>query len=203
MKLRILLTWYISLLVFILAFSTPQKESFAAPPVPLPPDTGNATYQPEAEQQAPPSAPEAPGIPTELRIPSLKLDDRVVDVGVNAEGEMDVPAGTTNDVGWYQYGTIPGEVGSAVMGAHVYAAFSKLNRVKLGDDVFVTTSDGKKLHFVVSKTRTYALSDLNAETIFTSNDGKKHLNLITCAGKLTRDHSTYDHRFVVYTTLVE
>lgn len=203
MKLRTLLTWYISLLVIIVAFSTPQKESFAAPAVPLPPDTGNATYQPEDEQGSAPSAPEAAGTPTELRIPSLKLDDRVVNVGVNENGEMDVPSGTTSDVGWYQYGTIPGEVGSAVMGAHVYAAFSKLNRLKLGDDIFVTTSDGKKLHFVVSKTRTYTLGAMHADALFTSSDGKKHLNLITCAGKLTRDHSTYDHRLVVYTTLVE
>jgi LPXTG-site transpeptidase (sortase) family protein len=127
---------------------------------------------------------------------------RVVNVGVTAEGEMDVPDGKTSNVGWYQYGTVPGEVGSAVIGAHVYAAFSKLRRLKAGSDIYIVTAGNKTLHFVVDRVKTYALADLSPEELFNSADGK-HLNLITCSGSLTRDRSTYDHRLVAYATLVE
>jgi LPXTG-site transpeptidase (sortase) family protein len=203
LKLKLIVTTSIVLFIGGLLVSAPQNESFAAPSVPLPPDTGNATYQPETElpEQAPP--PEVAAYPMRISIPSLKLDDQIVGVGVNDEGEMDVPSGATTNVGWYKYGTIPGDVGTAVLGAHVFAAFSKLNRAKLGSNVYINLSNGKKLHFVVSKMRTYALSDINPQEIFTSSDGQEHLTLITCAGTFIKSKNTYDHRLVVYATLVD
>ncbi len=203
MILRTLLTSYVVLLIAILAFGTPQFESVAAPAVPLPPDAGNAMHPAEADASIPAPQSDTPENPLRLLIPSLKLDDRIVEVGLGAEGEMDVPPGTTKDVGWYKYGTTPGNIGSAVFGAHVYAAFSKLNRLAPGDTIYIATSGGKTLRFVVSKTRTYPLDGIDAEKIFLSTDGKKHLNLITCAGKFSKSHNTYDHRLVVFATMVE
>lgn len=115
---------------------------------------------------------------------------------------MDVPDGSTNDVGWYQFGTKPGDTGSAVIGAHVFAAFKNLNKTKVGSDIYVSDAGGKRLHFRVTKTQVYALKDLTPDMLFTQSDGK-HLNLITCAGQPTADGSTYTHRLVVYTALVE
>lgn len=140
--------------------------------------------------------------PVRLIIPSIKLDSQIVGVGRNTKGEMDVPSGKTKNVGWYKDGTIPGELGSAVLDAHVFAAFNHLNELKEGADVYVLERGGGKLHFQVSYRKIYALHDVPLNKLFLAADARR-LNLITCAGSLTRDYSTYDHRLIVYTTLIE
>jgi len=139
--------------------------------------------------------------PLRLSIPAASIDAPVQAVGVNNKGEMAVPSGATNNVGWYKYGAVPGEHGTAVIDAHVFAAFQNLDQVKPGTDIYVTTENNERLHFVVSKVATYKLSELTSSMLFTRGSGR-NLNLITCAGELTPDHSTYDHRLIVYTTLV-
>jgi sortase A len=134
-------------------------------------------------------------------IPSIGLDAPIQDVGIDQTGAMAVPSGKTNNVGWYEYGTIPGQAGAAVIDAHVFAAFSKLNQLKSGDDIYVVTQSGEILHFAVASTKTFALNKIQSSDLFTQTSDRA-LNLITCAGNLTADHSTYDHRLVVYTTLV-
>jgi sortase A len=114
---------------------------------------------------------------------------------------MDVPSGSTKNVGWYKYGTAPGDTGSAVLDAHVFAAFSNLHALRVGSDIYVTTANNNTLHFVVQETRLYKLGEVPATVLFNRSDTQR-LNLITCAGKLTANHSTYDHRLVVYAVLV-
>lgn len=138
--------------------------------------------------------------PVEVSIPSIELDSPVVPVGINRKGEMDVPDGATKDVGWYAKGTMPGDEGSAVFAAHVYAAFNKLHKVQVGSDIYVTRADGETLRFVVKKTKTFKLKDLSSKELFKA-EGGKYLHLITCAGKPTG--STYTHRLVVFAELVE
>ncbi len=135
--------------------------------------------------------------PTRLVIPSINLDNRVIPVGVNSKGEMDVPDGKTKDIGWYKGGPRPGERGSAVLDAHVYAAFADLRYVKVGDEIIVEMENGRSVRFIVEESTVYKLGDLSPQLLFNRND-KKRLNLITCAGKPTADGSTYTHRLVVY-----
>lgn len=120
---------------------------------------------------------------------------------MNAQGAMAVPSGSSKQVGWYQYGVVPGETGSAVIDAHVFAAFSKLKYLKPGADVYVIMTNGTKLHFVVTTAKKYALGALSSRQQLFRSTQSADLNLITCAGSLTSDRSTYDHRLVVYTTL--
>jgi LPXTG-site transpeptidase (sortase) family protein len=164
--------------------------------IPSPLALGRAPLVPVAEAAAKQTA------PVRLSIPAITLDDAVVPMGVLANGDLDVPSGTTQDVGWYARGVVPGERGSAVMDAHVFAAFSNLNQVQKGDDLYVGMADGTTRHFVVTKTRTYKLADLSPQELFEDHSGR-YLRLITCAGQLTPDHSTYTHRLVVYATLVK
>ncbi|MBX4192360.1 class F sortase [Candidatus Parcubacteria bacterium] len=135
--------------------------------------------------------------PLSLKIPAIALDAPIVEVGTNEKGEMDVPDGATGAVGWYKYGTAPGEKGSAVLDAHVYAAFKKLKNLQTGDSLSV---GGK--HFVVTDSIVYRLQDLPMDFIFTRNDGV-YLNLITCEGSFDNSRSTYDKRRVVYAKLAE
>jgi sortase (surface protein transpeptidase) len=140
--------------------------------------------------------------PARVSIPSIALNSRVVPVGVNSKGEMDVPSGSTSDIGWYAKGTVPGDLGSAVMDAHVFAALSRLDEVSAGDDIYVSMADGTTKRFAVTRAQVYKLGDLSPAELF-SRKGGRYLHLITCAGELTPDRSTYTHRLVVYATLVE
>lgn len=139
--------------------------------------------------------------PAQLIIPSIGLRDAIVPVGLTPGGAMAVPSGKTSNVGWYRGGPVPGEIGTAVLDAHIFAAFSKLHDVQVGDDIYVVTGGGQRLHFVVATARTYALNGLDPNVLFGS-DGTARLNLITCAGKLTPDRSTYDRRLIVSAKLV-
>jgi sortase A len=144
--------------------------------------------------------------PMRLRIPSLKIDAKVQYVGVNAKGNMGVPSNFT-DVAWYQDGTVPGQVGSAVIDGHVDnglgldGVFKRLAEVRVGDDVYVETKEGKKLHFVVSDIQNYPFQSVPNDKVFAAKDAQR-LNLITCEGAWIAGEKTYDHRLVVYTTLV-
>lgn len=142
-----------------------------------------------------------PVLPVSVSIPSISLNSEIVPLGTDELGNMDVPSGKTDLVGWYKRGPQPGQVGTAVLDAHVFAAFTDLKKVQVGDDIFVTTESGEKLHFKVEKTKVYKLGELDPSVLFDQND-KRRLNLITCAGTLTADHSTYTHRLVVFAVLV-
>jgi sortase (surface protein transpeptidase) len=179
--------------------ATSSVETAAASPAAMPaPVKGQSLPEPVTVEK--PSA--SPSAPVRLSIPAVGITAPIVPVGVNAKGEMAVPNGSTNNVGWYAAGVTPGNPGAAVLDAHVFAAFSKLHNVSIGDSVYVKTESGQTLRFIVTATRTSLLSDLTPGMLFEETDAR-HLNLITCAGKLTPDHSTYDHRLIVYTTLAE
>lgn len=140
-------------------------------------------------------------IPVHLSIPSVGIDSPIIGVGTNAKGEMDVPDGDTNNVGWYRHGVKPGGVGTAVFDAHVFAAFEHLAKARVGDDIYVRAADGVQLHFRVTRVATYALTKLAPATLFASSK-TRDINLITCAGSFDPVLGTYDHRTIVSATLV-
>lgn len=162
----------------------------------LVPDAG-AVVEVSPDIEVKPATNIDPSRPVRVIIPAINLDSKVLSLGREKNGEMSVPSGKGNDVGWYKYGTVPGNMGSAVLDAHVFAAFKNLNKLTEGDEIFVITDTDQKLRFVVGKTEIYKLEDLSPNTLFYQNDAKR-LNLITCAGSLTADKSTYTHRQVVF-----
>jgi len=180
---------------------------FAEPITPQVPETSVASAETSAvaptlpdPQQLVSEITQGNDYPVELIIPSIKLDVPIQNVDVNSKGEMDVPDGKTNHVGWFQRGTIPGNTGSAVLDAHVFAAFKNLRYVKVDDDIYVRTKSGAYLHFRAEDSLVYKTAEVPLQQLFNRADASR-LNLITCAGKLTPDHSTYDHRLVVYAVL--
>src|SRR3989344_31021 len=143
---------------------------------------------------------------TKIIIPAIKVNAKIVDVGVTAKGNMASPK-SFPQVGWYKYGPFPGETGSAVLAGHVNngislpAVFSKLDRLQTGDDIYVETKDGKKLHFKVIGRKIYAY-DSTPEEVFMDQSGK-YLKLITCVGQIIRELRTHDKRLVITAELIE
>jgi LPXTG-site transpeptidase (sortase) family protein len=140
--------------------------------------------------------------PVRVSIPSIKLNSAVTPMGLTKGGDLDVPSGKTNLAGWYAAGTTPGEVGSAVLDAHVYAAFKNLHNVKVGQDIYVTMDSGATLHFKITEKKTLPLASISADEFYNDASGK-NLHLITCAGTYSSKTATYSHRLLVYAALVQ
>ncbi len=146
------------------------------------------------------SAPYPTSYPTQLRIPSIKVNAKIQYIGIAKNGKMATPNNFT-DVGWFQNGIVPGSKGSAVIDGHVDnglafpAVFASLDNLNVGDDIYIDTVGGSILHFKVIKTQNYAASAETTE-IFNQNDGN-YLKLITCAGIWSILHRTHDQRLVV------
>jgi len=144
--------------------------------------------------------------PARLSIPKLEIDANVQKVGIAKSGHMAVPNNFT-DVAWYKYGALPGDEGDAVFDGHVdnglalAGVFKHLGDIAMGDDIFIQTQSGEKLHFVVSDIEQYPYTDVPMGDIV-SKTGPPRLSLITCEGAWVQGQKTYDHRLVVTAKLV-
>ena len=144
------------------------------------------------------------GQPAWLDIPSINVDAPVESLGITSTGEMAVPKGPT-DVAWYDLGPRPGNIGSSVIAGHYGtwingqgSVFDNLNKLKPGDELYTKDSKGLITTFVVREIKNYN-PKADAPEVFNLNDGKAHLNLITCEGVWDQVKQTYSNRLVVFT----
>ncbi len=150
------------------------------------------------------SVPEIAGqaLPIRLKIPKIKVNAAIEYIGINSKGEMGIPK-LPRDAAWYNLGPRPGEIGSAVISGHVNwyngatSVFANLNKLKIGDEITVQDSKGVSITFVVRKIHEFTSKE-DASEVFVSNDGKAHLNLITCDGVWDKKTKQYSKRLVVF-----
>lgn len=150
------------------------------------------------------SPPQALAPQARLKIPKINVDAVIKEMGITPDGAMAVP-GNRVDVGWFRFGTRPGQIGSAVIGGHNrwdggVAVFHRLDQLKKGDIVSVVDAKGTSTSFVVRDMRTYDANDTQSG-IFESVSGA-HLNLITCSGTLDPVTQNYATRLVVFTDAI-
>lgn len=141
------------------------------------------------------------GLPVRISIPSIAVDAAIEKVVLAADGSMGVPKNPF-DTAWYGLGARPGEAGSAAIAGHVDwekgpAVFANLHKVKQGDRIEVRDDNGGVILFVVRGSRRLH-ADADATDVFTSRDGKAHLNLITCAGSWDKQAKQYSERLVLF-----
>lgn len=140
--------------------------------------------------------------PVRLMIPKINVDAPIEDLGVTSSGAMAVPKGPS-DVAWFDLGIFPGEKGSAVIAGHdgwkdnIQAVFDNLYRLQKGDKIYVEDNTGTTITFVARAVEIYD-ENANASSVFTSNDGLAHLNLITCEGVWNPSTKSYSGRLVVF-----
>lgn len=146
------------------------------------------------------------GKPVQLVIPKINIDTKIQEVGITKKGNMATPNNFV-DAGWYKYGTIPGNVGSAVIAGHVDngvalpAVFYNLKELQPGDEIFITNENNELLTFIVTGSEVYAF-DAKADGVFAEDSGKL-LKLITCSGVWMQKYRTRDKRLVVTAVLSE
>jgi len=145
--------------------------------------------------------------PVQLTIKDINVAASVNPVGINSMGDMDIDDDPTQ-VAWYKLGPKPGEEGSAVIAGHygwkagVGSVFNELHTLEKGDKVSTVGEDGAMKTFVVTRSEVYA-PDQDATNVFRSDDGKAHLNLVTCQGTWNNTVQTYSERLVVFTDFVQ
>lgn len=146
------------------------------------------------------------GLPVRLKIPSINVDTAIEDAKITPDGRMDVPEGSVN-VAWFALGPRPGQIGSAVIGGHfgikdgVPFVFYDLDKLKSGDRVYVVDDNDNTLTFEVRTIRLFD-RDADATSVFLSNDGLSHLNVITCEGIWNMVDDSYPDRRVVFTDMI-
>ena len=142
--------------------------------------------------------------PTRLVIPKIGLNAPIEKVGLTRDKAMAVPSGP-GQVGWYKFGPRPGNEGSAVLDGHsgyadgTRAAFDELTRMGKGDKLFVEDARGKRITFVVRRTKLYGRNADPAEVF--ADTSSRRLNLITCTGTYNTSADTHEQRLVVFAEL--
>ena len=143
------------------------------------------------------------GVPTTLAIPAIGVNAPILPVGLDGRGNMAAPA-TATDTAWYAPGPRPGQPGNAALAGHVDfagvgpAVFWDLQRLKAGDEVFVTDDAGQRRRFLVTEIENYPAAQAPLERIF-GPTAEVNLNLISCLGNFDPVTRSYDRRIVVYT----
>lgn len=176
------------------------------PPSPTPTVPAPATPPPDVAPEPPPDAPTAQetavSAPVRIRIPRIAVDAAIKRMALATDGSMEVPKRPA-DTGWYGLGPRPGESGSAVIAGHVSwlygatAVFADLRRLQPGDVITVLDDKGGVVSFIVRESRVYDAA-ADATEIFSSSDGKSHLNLVTCEGEWDKSVKQYTERLVVF-----
>jgi LPXTG-site transpeptidase (sortase) family protein len=162
-------------------------------PLPTPTATPPPTPQPTPK---PSDAPVA-----RLRIPKIGVDAHIVQLGIDAQGYMEVPQEPL-DIGWYGFTAHPSFEGNAVFAGHVDSArigpaiFWNLRRVVVGDEIDVALSDGTTYTYRVISAESFSSREAPVEEIIGPTE-RDSITLITCDGVFnTRTHE-YDRRLVV------
>ncbi len=150
---------------------------------------------------SPPAPIEERLVPERIEIEKLKIGTEVKPVGLNSEGQMEMPENPWVTA-WYKDGASLGKRGSVVIAGHLDspqgpAIFYHLFTLEEGDAVSVFDQKGKEYRFMVVKKETYDEDLFPLEEVFAAND-KPRLNLITCRGKFNQATKRYDKRIVVY-----
>lgn len=143
------------------------------------------------------------GVPTRIKIPKIKVDIALESVGLNPDGVVGV-AKSLGNAAWYDLSSRPGDNGSAVINGHYgrlkngkMGVFTNLNKLRKGDKISTTDSEGLSTTFVVREIRKYDLKE-DATEVFYANDDNSHLNIVTCIGVWNKITKTYSNRLVIF-----
>jgi sortase (surface protein transpeptidase) len=143
-----------------------------------------------------------------VTIPAIGVDSKLLHLGVNSDGTIQVPSLVTSsdEAAWYKYSPTPGQIGASVIEGHVDsysgpAVFYRLGALRPGDIIDVTLADGVTGIFRVTGVREYAKSNFPAKAIYGMTNYAA-LRLITCGGVFDYATGHYLSSTVVFASLI-
>jgi hypothetical protein len=142
-----------------------------------------------------PAAPMGFSVPVHIIVPRAGIDADVSPVGLAGRTASGEPAlRHPRLAAWYDLGPAPGQLGVAVLDAHVDARASR--DVRRGDTVEVARADHSLAIFTVDKTERIP-SRAAIQSSYSGAGPYPALNLVTCAGSLDAGrHGCRDHTVV-------
>ena len=166
----------------------------------LPAPTGPIVAPPQSANPRPVAA------PVSLTIPVIGVDTKLITLGLNPNGTLQVPS-TTAVAGWYTGGPRPGAIGSAIIVGHVDnyrgpGVFFRLRTLKRGDKVYVRRADGTLAVFRVTLVQEYPKDHFPTESVYGPTPDAE-LRLITCGGTFDSTTGHYLSNYIVYAVEVK
>jgi sortase (surface protein transpeptidase) len=185
----------------VVALSPAHAASLPAKPAPIP-----APSEPTAPSATAGTAATAPKVarPTSLSIPSIGVRTKLINLGENKDGTLQVPT-TTTVAGWFAGGPRPGAVGSAIIAGHVDSRtgpgiFFWLRSLHRGDRIYVGRADGTMAVFTVTDVRKFAKDAFPTSAVYGAVPDPE-LRLITCGGVFDRASGSYLSNVVAFARL--
>jgi Sortase domain len=139
--------------------------------------------------------------PVWLSVPAIGVRTRLVDLGLNRNGTLQVPTSTTV-AGWFTGSPRPGAVGPAVIAGHVDsrtgpAVFFWLRTLRPGQRIYVGRADGTLAVFTVTSVRMYGKDEFPTAAVYGPVPDAE-LRLITCGGIFDASLGSYLSNVVVF-----
>jgi hypothetical protein len=145
--------------------------------------------------------------PVAVDIPAIGVHSRLMHLGLDAHGAIEVPPLFTRagEAAWYKYSATPGQIGASIIVGHVDtvagpAVFFRLGALRPGNRIDVTLADGVTAIFRVTGVREYLKSRFPAKTVYRTTHFAA-LHLITCGGAFDRATRNYLSSIVVFAYL--
>ena len=169
----------------------------SAAPVPVPADPADPTAGLTPEQVA-------AARPAHLLIPRIGVDTPLVDLGVDADGALEVPSVDAR-AGWFTRSALPGARGPEVIAGHVDgtegpAVFYRLRELAPGDEITVVRGDGAPVTYRVDGVEQHPKNAFPTAAVYGPAPGAV-LRVITCGGSFDRASGHYRDNTVVFATL--
>ena len=145
-------------------------------------------------------------VATRVEIPVIGVDSGLEQLPLDAQtGELTPPVEWMS-AGWYRDGTVPGDIGPAVIAGHVDSAtgpavFLRLGELTAGDRGLVTLSDGEVREFAVDSVETAPKDAFPTGRVYGPTPSAQ-LRLITCDGEFDGSTGHYVDNLIVYAHLV-
>jgi hypothetical protein len=146
-------------------------------------------------------------VPVSVDIPAIGVTSRLLHLGLNTDGTIQVPSLVTSasEAAWYEYSATPGQIGASVIEGHVDsyhgpAVFYRLGALRPGDTIDVTLANGTTAIFRVTGVRQYVKSNFPAKAIYGATNYAA-LRLITCGGVFDYATGHYLSSTVVFASL--
>lgn len=151
-------------------------------------------------------APREQSAPVRVEVPALEADVPIDPVGVESDGEMEIPEDAAR-AGWYRFGPTAGsDSGTVVLAAHAGSNITPLGPLRnlidlsAGDLINVTREDGVTLTYVVESAELIPKATIDLDEHF-RREGEHRLVLFTCDGEWQDDVWSYTDNAVVTATL--
>lgn len=142
--------------------------------------------------------------PERVKIAVIGVNAPLMRLGLKSDRSLQVPPNAYT-AGWYTGGPQPGQIGPAVIAAHVHwngtnGAFAKLSKLHPGDEIVVSRRNGTADTFSVDRVQSFKKNKFPTNLVY-GNINYAGLRLITCDG-LDKDSHKYLANLVVFARLV-